>query len=95
MDDSARERLREKIEQDLQPTVNSLGRLSGDAIDQLKKSNPNLADVLQEFALSKTVRDDPKFEAKRIVEALEAREEQSRLGQALANLEKELNENCE
>ena len=90
MDDTTRNKLRDKIAQDLKPTVNSLGRLSGDSIDQLKKSNPTLAEVLNEFALSKTVRDDPTFEAKRIVEALEAREDQSRLGQALANLEKEL-----
>lgn len=93
MDEKTRDELREKIEQQLQPNVNSLGRLNGDAIDQLRKTNPSLADVLAEFALSKTVRDDPKFEAKRVVESLEARDQTSGLGSALADLEKELRKN--
>lgn len=95
MDEKKREKMRELIKEQLNPTINSLGRMSGDSIDILRKTNPGLAAVLNEFAFSKTVRDDPQFESKRVVEALEARENDSSLGKALAALEKELGGNPE
>ena len=71
----------------LKPSLNPQGKIDPNAI---RKNNPVLADVLNEFALSKSARTDPENSAKLISQALESRDPDSSLAKALARLEREM-----
>jgi hypothetical protein len=58
--------------------------------ESLRERNPPLAEVLDEFVRSKTTRDDQEPTAKDLARVLEARDPRSRLGKALAKLERHL-----
>lgn len=56
----------------------------------LRETNAPLAAVLNEFAMAKTGRDDPTPVAKDLARVIDARDPKSRLGKALAALERHL-----
>lgn len=56
----------------------------------LKKTQPTLALILNEYVMSKSWRTDPKSTAKQVAEALVARDKSSRLAGLLTKLESEL-----
>ena len=63
------------------------GKLDREA---LRERNAPLAAVLDEFAMAKTTRDDQEPTAKDLARVLEARDPKSRLGKALAALERHM-----
>ena len=58
--------------------------------DKVRKSSPALADVLDEFILSKSYRTDPKTTAKQVAEVIIASDQNSKLANLLSALEKDL-----
>ena len=79
--------LQQSIEGTLQGNLKSDGRIDP---DKLRQNNPPLAEVLDEFVASKTVRDEPTMFAKDLARTIEARDPNSRLADALKKLEDHL-----
>jgi hypothetical protein len=80
--------LQQSIEEKLKDSLTADGKVDSDL---LRKNNPPLAEVLDEFLESKTTRDDPSSIVKDIANVLEARDPKSRLAEALKKLEEQLN----
>lgn len=79
--------LQRSIEKQLEGSLKIDGKIDADA---LRKNNPPLSAVLDEFVMSKTTRDDPERFAKDLARTLEARNRKSGLAKALKNLEAQM-----
>ena len=75
------------IEERLSPGVGEDGKIDREA---LKQSDAELHEVLHQYALSKTKRDDPKISAKDVAKLLEAQSTTTPLGAALEKLSKSM-----
>ena len=71
------------IEMRLQPGLNEKGKVD---LGLLKQADPDLHNVLEQFALSKTWRDDPQITATDVAKLLEAQANTTPLGAALEKL---------
>ncbi|MDP9572180.1 UNVERIFIED_ORG: hypothetical protein J2W66_002665 [Agrobacterium larrymoorei] len=75
------------IAERLQSSVGADGKLSLDAV---KGNDAELYEVLHQFALSKTWRDDPTTSARDVAKLLEAQSKSTPLGAALETLSQSL-----
>jgi hypothetical protein len=79
----------QSIQQRLKPGLNKAGKID---LDALKEADAELFEVLQQFARSKTWRDDPDYTSYDVAKLLEAQSKATPLGAALENLSKNLKE---
>ncbi len=85
-DQQRRAELAKKIEATLSASAKS-GVVDPAAV---RATDPRLADVLDEFVLSKSYRTDPQTTAKQVAEVIVARDANSKLGQLIGSLKDEL-----
>ena len=77
----------EVIEARLNVALTPQGKIDA---EQLSEKDPNLFEALEQFALSKTWRDDPNLTARDIARLLEARSSSTLLGEAITKLSEEI-----
>ena len=82
-----REEVRSKLLTKLDKVLDAEGEID---FDKARQVDPTLADVLDTFAESKSSRTDPRYSAKLISQAIEARAKSMALALALEKLEEEL-----
>lgn len=82
-------KLTEFVAKRLEPGLTEDGKVD---LDKLAQHDAALKDVLENFALSKTWRDDPIATARDVAKLLEAKSSQTPLGESLEKLGESLNQ---
>ena len=80
-------KIKSTVSRQVKKTVTPRGEID---LEALRERAQPLAEVLDEFILSKSTRTDPRAIAKDLALVLDARDPGSRLAKALAKLEKEM-----
>ena len=81
---------RSKVMKAIETTLKKASKNDVGDPDSVREKNPALADVLDEFILSKSWRTDPTTTAKQVAEVVTAKEPASKLALLIGELEEEL-----